>query len=144
MPHGRPSPRSADRGTHPVDREPSRVGYRAAHFGSASPLLAGRHGRPQRARGARVGAPVGAARRQPSHGGLRLYGRALSRLQLTTDWFAIPERRGVLPAGKTSRPRRLYELHPAPLQEVYDWSARYSEFWGSRLEALGELLREQQ
>jgi DNA-binding transcriptional ArsR family regulator len=61
----------------------------------------------------------------------------------TSQHLAILRRAGLVASHASGR-RRLYELHPAPLQAVYDWSARYSEFWGSRLEALGELLREQQ
>jgi DNA-binding transcriptional ArsR family regulator len=61
----------------------------------------------------------------------------------TSQHLAILRQAG-LAGSRASGRRRLYELHPAPLQEVHDWSERYSEFWGSRLEALGELLREQQ
>jgi DNA-binding transcriptional ArsR family regulator len=61
----------------------------------------------------------------------------------TSQHLAILRRAGLVGSRASGR-QRLYELHPAPLQEVHDWSARYSEFWGDRLEALGELLGEQQ
>jgi hypothetical protein len=38
--------------------------------------------------------------------------------------------------------QRVYRLRPAALREVYDWSARYSEFWRTRLDALGDVLEE--
>ena len=33
-------------------------------------------------------------------------------------------------------PRRIYEIEPAPLQEVDAWLDRFRMFWGPRLEAL--------
>jgi DNA-binding transcriptional ArsR family regulator len=61
----------------------------------------------------------------------------------TSQHLAILRRAGLVSSHASGR-RRLYRLHPAPLQEVHDWSGRYSEFWRSRLDALGDLLREQQ
>ena len=61
----------------------------------------------------------------------------------TSQHLAILRRAGLVSSQASGR-RRLYELHPAALQEVHDWSGRYSEFWRSRLDALGDLLREQQ
>jgi DNA-binding transcriptional ArsR family regulator len=34
------------------------------------------------------------------------------------------------------RQQRLYRLDPGPLQEVQQWTARYSTFWGDRLDRL--------
>lgn len=61
----------------------------------------------------------------------------------TSQHLAILRRAGLV-SSRTSGRRRLYQLHPAALREVHDWSQRYSEFWRSRLDALGELLQEQQ
>jgi DNA-binding transcriptional ArsR family regulator len=61
----------------------------------------------------------------------------------TSQHLAILRRAGLVSSHASGR-RRLYRLHPAALQEVHDWSGRYSEFWRSRLDALGDLLREQQ
>jgi DNA-binding transcriptional ArsR family regulator len=61
----------------------------------------------------------------------------------TSQHLAILRRAGLVSSQASGR-RRLYQLHPAALQEVHDWSGRYSEFWRSRLDALGDLLREQQ
>ena len=33
-------------------------------------------------------------------------------------------------------PRRIYEIEPAPMQEVDAWLDRFRGFWGHRLEAL--------
>jgi DNA-binding transcriptional ArsR family regulator len=33
-------------------------------------------------------------------------------------------------------PRRIYEIEPAPMQEVDAWLERFRGFWGHRLEAL--------
>jgi DNA-binding transcriptional ArsR family regulator len=60
----------------------------------------------------------------------------------TSQHLAILRRAGLVSSRASGR-RRLYELHPASLREVHDWSGRYSEFWRSRLDALGELLSEQ-
>jgi len=61
----------------------------------------------------------------------------------TSQHLAILRRAGLVSSHASGR-RRVYGLHPAALQEVHDWSGRYSEFWRSRLDALGDLLREQQ
>jgi DNA-binding transcriptional ArsR family regulator len=38
--------------------------------------------------------------------------------------------------------RRLYSVHPAPLQSVDEWLAPFRKFWNQRLDALGtELAR---
>ena len=57
----------------------------------------------------------------------------------TSQHLAILRRAGLVSSRASGR-RRLYELHPAALREVHDWSGRYSEFWRARLNALGELL----
>jgi DNA-binding transcriptional ArsR family regulator len=61
----------------------------------------------------------------------------------TSQHLAILRRAGLVSSHSSGR-RRLYQLHPAVLREVHDWSARYSAFWRSRLDALGELLQEEQ
>jgi DNA-binding transcriptional ArsR family regulator len=61
----------------------------------------------------------------------------------TSQHLAILREAGLVSSHASGR-RRLYELHPASLREVHDWSARYSEFWRGRLDALGDVLREQQ
>src|SRR6202158_2987314 len=61
----------------------------------------------------------------------------------TSQHLAILRRAGLASSQACGR-RRLYQLHPAALQEVHDWSGRYSEFWRSRLDTLGDLLGEQQ
>jgi DNA-binding transcriptional ArsR family regulator len=61
----------------------------------------------------------------------------------TSQHLAILRRAGLV-SSRTSGRRRLYELHPAALSEVHDWSKRYSEFWRSRLDTLGEVLQEPQ
>ena len=58
---------------------------------------------------------------------------------------AVSQHLGVLrEAGLvTSRPRgrqRLYQLQPAGLQEVDEWTARYRGFWKSRLKRLRTVL----
>lgn len=60
----------------------------------------------------------------------------------TSQHLAILRRAGLVSSHAAGR-RRLYELHPAALREVHDWSGRYSEFWRSRMSALGELLGEE-
>jgi DNA-binding transcriptional ArsR family regulator len=60
----------------------------------------------------------------------------------TSQHLAILRRAGLVSSEPSGR-RRLYKLHPAALREVHDWSGQYSEFWGSRLDALSELLQEQ-
>jgi DNA-binding transcriptional ArsR family regulator len=39
-------------------------------------------------------------------------------------------------AGRT----RLYRATPAALEEVYDWTARYREFWTKRIKKLNDYL----
>jgi DNA-binding transcriptional ArsR family regulator len=42
-----------------------------------------------------------------------------------------------------SRPvgrQRVYALDPAPLREVFDWTARFERFWAERLDRLGDVL----
>jgi DNA-binding transcriptional ArsR family regulator len=60
----------------------------------------------------------------------------------TSQHLAILRRAGLVSSQATGR-RRIYQLHPEALQEVHDWSGRYSEFWQSRLDTLGKILREQ-
>jgi DNA-binding transcriptional ArsR family regulator len=60
----------------------------------------------------------------------------------TSQHLAILRRAGLVSSQASGR-RRLYELQAAALREVHDWSSQYSEFWRSRLDTLGELLREQ-
>ena len=61
----------------------------------------------------------------------------------TSQHLAILRRAGLVSSQASGR-RRLYQLHPGALRQVHDWSGRYSEFWRSRLEALGETLRDGQ
>jgi DNA-binding transcriptional ArsR family regulator len=51
-------------------------------------------------------------------------------------------RRAGLVSGEALGRRRLYQLRPAALREVHDWSGRYREFWEDRLDALDLLLSE--
>lgn len=37
---------------------------------------------------------------------------------------------------------RFYRVEPEPLAEVHEWTERYSRFWESRLDRLGEYLDE--
>lgn len=60
----------------------------------------------------------------------------------TSQHLAILRHAGLVSSEASGR-RRIYRLRPAALREVYDWSARYREFWRDRLDALGELLEEQ-
>lgn len=60
----------------------------------------------------------------------------------TSQHLAILRKAGLVSSHASGR-RRVYQLHPAPIKAVYDWSARYSEFWRERLEALGDVLREE-
>jgi DNA-binding transcriptional ArsR family regulator len=60
----------------------------------------------------------------------------------TSQHLAILRRAGLV-SSQTSGRRRIYRLHPAAIREVHDWSARYREFWRGRLDALGDVLREQ-
>lgn len=60
----------------------------------------------------------------------------------TSQHLAILRRAGLVSSQASGR-RRIYQLHPAALQGVHDWSGRYREFWRSRLGALGELLGDQ-
>jgi DNA-binding transcriptional ArsR family regulator len=52
-------------------------------------------------------------------------------------------RHAELVSSEAAGRQRIYQLRPAALQEVYDWSGRYSAFWRSRLDALDRLLSEQ-
>ena len=36
--------------------------------------------------------------------------------------------------------KRFYRLEPSPLQEVYEWAAKYDHFWRSRLHGLHQYL----
>jgi DNA-binding transcriptional ArsR family regulator len=60
----------------------------------------------------------------------------------TSQHLAILRQAGLVSSHASGR-HRLYELQPAALGEVYDWSGQYSELWRSRMDALGGLLREQ-
>jgi len=60
----------------------------------------------------------------------------------TSQHLAVLRRAGLVSSEASGR-RRIYELRPAALREVYDWSGRYRAFWLGRLDALGELLGEQ-
>src|ERR1700688_1963532 len=60
----------------------------------------------------------------------------------TSQHLAILRKAGLVSSQASGR-HRVYQLHPAPLKAVHDWSARYSEFWRDRLEALGDVLREE-
>jgi DNA-binding transcriptional ArsR family regulator len=60
----------------------------------------------------------------------------------TSQHLAILRRAGLVSSEASGR-RRIYRLHPAAIREVHDWSARYREFWRERLDALGDVLREQ-
>jgi DNA-binding transcriptional ArsR family regulator len=59
----------------------------------------------------------------------------------TSQHLAILRRAGLVSCHASGR-RRLYQLHAGALRDVHDWSGRYSAFWRSRLDALGELLKE--
>ena len=59
----------------------------------------------------------------------------------TSQHLAILRRAGLVSSHAAGR-RRVYRLRPAALREVYDWSARYREFWRTRLDALGDVLEE--
>src|SRR5271169_7142212 len=56
----------------------------------------------------------------------------------TSQHLAILRRDGLISSEASGR-RRIYQLRPAALKDVYDWSGRYSQFWRSRLDALGHL-----
>jgi DNA-binding transcriptional ArsR family regulator len=60
----------------------------------------------------------------------------------TSQHLAILRRAGLVSSEASGR-RRIYQLRPTGLQEVYDWSGRYRKFWRGRLDALGDLLGEQ-
>jgi DNA-binding transcriptional ArsR family regulator len=60
----------------------------------------------------------------------------------TSQHLAILRQAGLVSSHASGR-RRLYKLHPAALREVHDWSARYSDFWRGRLDALSDVLREE-
>ena len=36
--------------------------------------------------------------------------------------------------------RRIYRLHPEPLEELYDWITHYQDFWHGKLRSLGKHL----
>jgi DNA-binding transcriptional ArsR family regulator len=57
----------------------------------------------------------------------------------TSQHLAILRRAGLVTSEPSGR-QRIYRLRPAELQEVHDWSGRYSEFWSDRLGALGRLM----
>jgi DNA-binding transcriptional ArsR family regulator len=59
----------------------------------------------------------------------------------TSQHLAVLRRAGLVSSQAAGR-QRVYRLRPAALREVYDWSARYSEFWRTRLDALGDVLEE--
>jgi DNA-binding transcriptional ArsR family regulator len=61
----------------------------------------------------------------------------------TSQHLAILRRAGLVSSQASGR-RRLYRLHPGALREVHDWSSRYGKFWRGRLDALGDVLREEQ
>jgi DNA-binding transcriptional ArsR family regulator len=60
----------------------------------------------------------------------------------TSQHLAVLREAGLVSSEPSGR-HRIYQLRPAALREVYDWSGRYSEFWRGRLNALGQLLGEQ-
>jgi DNA-binding transcriptional ArsR family regulator len=60
----------------------------------------------------------------------------------TSQHLAILRGAGLVSSEASGR-RRIYQLRPAALKDVYDWSGRYSQFWRSRLDALGHLLGEE-
>jgi DNA-binding transcriptional ArsR family regulator len=60
----------------------------------------------------------------------------------TSQHLAVLRRAGLVSSQPLGR-RRLYQLRPAALREVHDWSGRYREFWQGRLGALSEMLQEQ-
>jgi DNA-binding transcriptional ArsR family regulator len=60
----------------------------------------------------------------------------------TSQHLAILRRAGLVSSCASGR-RRIYQLHPAALQDVHDWSGRYRDFWRRRLDTLGEILGEQ-
>lgn len=37
--------------------------------------------------------------------------------------------------------QRIYQLHPRPLKEVFEWVEFFEQFWLEKLDALGEYLR---
>lgn len=45
--------------------------------------------------------------------------------------------------ARASGRQRIYSLEPAPLQEVFDWTARFEAFWHERLDRLGDVLDRQ-
>ena len=59
----------------------------------------------------------------------------------TSQQLAILRRAGLV-SGEALGRQRLYQLRPAALREVHDWSGRYMEFWQDRLDALDQLLTE--
>ncbi len=61
----------------------------------------------------------------------------------TSQHLAILRTAGLVSSEADGR-RRIYRLRPIALRDVYEWSARYSEFWRGRLDALGHLLGEEQ
>jgi hypothetical protein len=81
--HGSLSGRSEHPRAYRVGIDPSRVGHRPARRRDARPLLAGRHERPDRAPGTRVGAPLGPTRARHSSTRMQLRGGTLRSLQLT-------------------------------------------------------------
>lgn len=56
----------------------------------------------------------------------------------TSQHLSILRRAGLVSSEASGR-RRIYRLRPAALEEVHDWSARYSEFWRGRLQEPGRV-----
>jgi DNA-binding transcriptional ArsR family regulator len=55
------------------------------------------------------------------------------QLQVLKKVGLVSERR----VGK----QRVYQLHPRPLREVFEWVEHFEAFWTRKLDALGEHLR---
>lgn len=53
----------------------------------------------------------------------------------------VLRRAGLVTVQRRGR-EQIYSLSPEPLREVYDWVERYRAFWATRLEALGDFLRQ--
>jgi len=76
-------------------------------------------------------------------GGERSVGELCDRFDVTqpaiSQHLEVLREAGLVQARAVGR-QRLYALDPAPLQEVFDWTARFEAFWQERFDRLGHVL----
>lgn len=61
-------------------------------------------------------------------------------LPAVSQQLAVLKEAGLVTERRVGR-QRIYQLHPKPLREVFEWVEFFENYWIGKLDALGEHLR---